>query len=136
MRKKVENKAFQKKLMGRPKITTADFGSDWEEHCYRLAAVGCSDLEIRVQALDGIYHETFERLMKEDPHFFEVLTKCKQMCENWWKTQGRINLENGKFSPTLWYMNMKNRFGWKDKQDITSNDREMSGPVIYIPEED
>lgn len=38
-----------------------------------------------------------------------------QKSKAWWLKSGRINLENKDFSPALWYMNMKNRFGWSDK---------------------
>ena len=46
--------------------------------------------------------------------------------------QGRKNLENKEFNSTLWYMNMKNRFGWKDRNDLTTNDKEIQPVVVNL----
>lgn len=105
----------EKNKVGRPKITTADFPEKWEKIVDSLYSQGASDVEIRVE-LD-ICHQTWDRLLKEDTEFAETIKKARQKCNAWWERKGRTELENDKFSSTLWYMNMKNRFGWADKQE-------------------
>lgn len=42
-----------------------------------------------------------------------------------------------RFNGTIWAMFMKNKHGYKDRQDITTNDQKIeSGVVIYRPEKD
>ena len=111
---------------GRPKIKLTDLPDGWEEKVLTLAEKGASDVELRVQALGGICHETWTRLIKEEPSFSETIKRAKDLCKVWWEAQGRTNLKDRDFSPTLWYMNMKNRFGWRDKQDITTDNKPIS----------
>lgn len=109
--------------MARPKKKTDEFGNEWKEKILAMAEVGASDVEIRGQVLGGICHETWARLIDEDKEFSETIKKAKVLCEAWWQSKGRTELENQKFSYTGWYMNMKNRFGWRDKveQNINAN---------------
>lgn len=86
-----------------------------------MAAVGASDVEIRAQVLGGICHETWTRFIDEDKEFSETIKKARVLCEAWWQSKGRTELENQKFSYTGWYMNMKNRFGWRDKVEQNTN---------------
>ena len=119
MAKKKENK----KPVGRPLITLEDLGNDWSERMRNLSKDGASIVELAVM-LD-ISRETFYALSERDKEFSYTVKKCKQLCEVWWLKSGRKNLENKDFSYTGWYMNMKNRFNWRDKQDVTSNDQEI-----------
>ena len=111
---------------GRLKIKLSELPKDWKEKALTLGKNGASDVEIRVEALGGICHETWTRLLKEEPIFSETIKKSRDFCKVWWQAQGRVNLKDKDFSPTLWYMNMKNRFGWRDRQDITSDNKAIS----------
>ena len=114
---------------GRPKITLADFQENWKDEVLALASEGASEVEIR--GLLNICNDTFYRLIEEDAVFSETIKKARENCRIWWEQKGRKNLENKEFSSTLWYMNMKNRFGWADKQEVdhTTKGKEIGFPV-------
>ncbi len=107
--------------MARPKITTEDFPNDWKQSIVEQYAEGASDIEVYGSYLD-ICHETFTRLINEDDEFSEAIKKGRRLSEAWWVKNGRTNLKDREFNYTGWYMQMKNRFGWKDKTetDITT----------------
>lgn len=81
-----------------------------------------------IMAFLNIAEKTLYRLMREEKEFFQSIKRGLRMSKGWWETNGRTNLQNKEFNSTLWYMNMKNRFGWKDKHDLTSNDK----PIPFI----
>jgi len=69
------------------------------------------------------------------PEFLDAIKTGVENSKGWWKFQGRSNLKDKDFSSTLWYMNMKNRFGWADKQDLTSKGEKIEG-IVYLPAKD
>jgi len=66
------------------------------------------------------------------PEFSETVKRGVELSKAWWLRQGRINLMNKDFSATLFYMNMKNRHGWRDKTDINTT----GSLVLNISKED
>jgi len=91
-----------------------------------LMSEGASKCEVAAKI--GISEDTLYRWQREIPEFSEAIKKGEQLSKAWWEEQGRINLKDKDFSPTLWYMNMKNRHGWRDKQEITGED---GGPIQF-----
>lgn len=118
--------------MGRHKIELTDLPKDWEETILELSKQGASIIELAV-ALE-ISRDTFYEISKRDSYFSDTIKKCKDLSEAWWTKKGRVNLENKDFNYTGWYMNMKNRFNWADKQEVdhtTKGESLNPTPIIF-----
>lgn len=111
---------------GRPRITLEDLQISWQTIVLDLMKEGGSLTEVKGEL--GISNDLFERLREDEKEFSDTINKGLQLSAQWWEAKGRKNLENPKFNYVGWYMNMKNRFGWKDKTDITSNDQ----PIVSV----
>lgn len=106
-------------MAGRPKLTTGSFPKQWKREILDKYKQGAADIEIYAGYL-GICHETFTRLLNEDSIFSETIKNGRALSEAWWIENGRTNLKDRDFNYTGWYMNMKNRFKWADRQDINN----------------
>ena len=111
---------------GRPLKKLKDLPEGWENTIINLSKEGASIVELAV-ALD-ISRQTLYNLSERDEYFLDTIKKCKRYCEAWWLSKGRTELDNRDFSYTGWYMNMKNRFGWADKQE-NKNDNTHTGEI-------
>lgn len=80
---------------------------------------------VEVAAELDITRETLNQWTKSNPVFSDAVKKGQELSEAWWLKQGRINLKTNpkgeQFNSTLWYMNMKNRFGWRDKHEVAGD---------------
>lgn len=112
----------------------------WHDDILSLYAEGASDVEIRgliaekMEGRETLTWYLWDRWLDEEPEFLETVKKGRGLCEIWWQRKGRTSLNEGTFSSTLWYMNMKNRFGWKDKQEIehgVHGSKDMEWRVTY-----
>jgi len=114
---------------GRPRKTTKDLPEGWDEKVIKEYSEGASDVEVYATIL-GISEQTFKRLMEREEEFLRVIKRGRALSQSWWLREGRTSLSKKDFSATLWYMNMKNRFGWKDRHDHTSKDKEIKNVMV------
>lgn len=112
---------------GRPTIKLTDLPSGWKEMIIELSKEGASIVELAVEL--GVSRDTFYALSEREDEFSDTIKICKEHCEVWWLKKGRKNLENKDFSFTGWYMNMKNRFGWRDKTEVDQKNTNVNVPL-------
>ena len=79
----------------------------------------------------GIWEDTFYRWAKEIPEFSEAVKIGTELSRMWWEREGRQSLRDKDFNHGLWYMNMKNRFGWTDRVN-TTNSSPTSISVTFV----
>ena len=107
----------------------------WYNTILDLYKEGASDVEVKAwiyEVRGSFSNDLWDRWLKEEEQFSETIKVGKMLSEAWWSRSGRKNLENKDFSYTGWYMNMKNRFGWKDKQEIDQKTEHSGGYRIEI----
>lgn len=80
-----------------------------------LMREGASIVEIAYEL--EVCRDTIYEWIEKHEDFSDAIKKGRDFSEGWWCKQGRRNIHNKEFNSTLWYMNMKNRFSWKDKQE-------------------
>lgn len=120
----------------RPKAQM-DLPEGWYNTVLSLYKEGASDVEVKAWIYEqrgSFSNDLWERWIKEEPEFSETIKVGKMLSEAWWQKSGRQELQNPKFNYTGWYMNMKNRFGWKDKQEIDQKTEHSGGITIEIIE--
>lgn len=118
---------------GRPKetiqsaIEKGKLPENWKEIVFTLSSKGASETEIRAELIKsgGINAVTIEgiwrALQEREEEFLRAIKICRVLCQAWWEAHARENLEHSKervYEAAVWFMNMKNRFGWRDKTEI------------------
>lgn len=117
---------------GAPKKSIDKLPENWQEDILKMYTEGASDVEIKALIhswLGSFSNDLWERWLKEELMFSETIKRGKILSQSWWESQGRKNLSTRDFNSTLWYMNMKNRFGWADTQKV---DHTSGGEKISI----
>lgn len=127
-----------KRPVGRPRTTVNDLPADWREIMRDCGQEGGSATEAR--CLLGIGESAWGTLLEDSEEFRRAEKTRSSLCEVWWERTGRKMATGADGNATVWIFNMKNRFGWRDKQDINhaSEDGSMSPTRIEIvaPDED
>lgn len=117
---------MEKRPVGRPRTTTDDLPENWHELMRDCGQEGGSAVEAR--CLLGIGESAWETLLTDSEEFRRTEKERQALCEVWWERQGRRMTSGGDGNATVWIFNMKNRFGWRDKQEIdhSSTDGSMT----------
>jgi hypothetical protein len=123
-------------MSGRPK-EIFDLPQDWYKKILSLYEEGASDVEIKAliyQWRGSFSNDLWDRWNKEEEQFSETIKMGKIISEAWWSKSGRENLKTKDFNYTGWYMNMKNRFNWTDKQsvDVTTQGEKVTPPIKWL----
>ena len=65
---------------------------------------------------------------EEKDEFLRTIKEAKSRCEQWVEQNALM----GKANPTFSIFNLKNNYGWKDKQetDITTNGKDVNMPIL------
>lgn len=103
----------------------------WEEKILEVYERGGSDNDVRSLIMSWIgtlSNDLWFRWLDEEPELIDIVEQGRVLSRAWWEEHGRMNLYNKEFNSTLWYMNMKNRFGWADIQKIdhTTKDEKIT----------
>ncbi len=115
-----------KNLGGRP----TKFRSKMCDVVIELMSEGASQVEVAAEL--GICNGTLHDWKKTNNEFSDAIKRGIQRSNAWWEKEGRKNLQNKDFSYTGWYMNMKNRFGWRDKTETEHS----GGMTVLMPKKD
>jgi hypothetical protein len=84
----------------------------------------------------GVVKSTLYEWVKEHPEFSDAKKVAEDYCRYTWEKIGIMGARGllPGFSAASFVFNMKNRYGWKDKQDITSGDKPIAPPAQVIIE--
>lgn len=100
---------------------------------------GGSDAEVKVALAippaRALSNDLWDALQDREPDFSEAIKEGHQLARAWWESTGRRNLityEGVKFSTSLWFINMKNRFGWRDKQEVEHSANQDAPPIFTL----
>lgn len=116
--------------VGRP-LSPFHLPEGWQDKVLELYKEGASDVEVKalIREMRGTFsNDLWDRWLEFEEQFSETVKIGKMLSEAWWHKKGRVSLENKDFSYTGWYMNMKNRFNWRDKNELTGNN---GGPIQH-----
>lgn len=110
----MKKKTSEKKKVGRP----SGYKEEYCQLVLKEMREGASIEEVAYEL--NVFKSTLYHWMENHPEFCDAIKKGIDFSEGWWRKEGRKNIRNKDFNSTLWYMNMKNRFGWKDKTETSA----------------
>lgn len=110
-----------------PHELDTQLGKGWEDTILSLYKEGAGDPEV-ASAL-RITMAMFDRFYQGYAIFEEYVNKGRSDARAWYERVGRNGLikSNGDLNHQLWFLIMKNRYGWKDKMDEDDHNKTPAG---------
>lgn len=93
-------------------------GNDWARLLIQMYTDGCSDAEVAV-GLKVTIKEYYNQIA-ENPAFAKLVEFGRTLQLAYWEKQARLNINNKQFNTALFNFYMKNKHGWTDKMDTTT----------------
>lgn len=106
----------ERRPVGRPRTTVDDLPENWKEIIMGCGQEGGSAVEMR--CLLGIGESAWGTLIEDSEEFRRTVKAAQDLCAVWWERVGRGMATGNDGNATVWIFNMKNRFGWRDKQEV------------------
>ena len=107
---------------GRPKgsLNPSKYRPEMAETVIELMSQGASKFEVAAEL--GISTETIYEWCERYEVFSDAIKKGEQLSQAWWENIGRKYLVEhhmgDRLNTALWFINMKNRFSWRDTIDV------------------
>lgn len=118
-----------KKPVGRPrKQFDPSKWPTWKADILGLYIEGASDVEVKALIITSIpgklrlSNDLWERWLEDEQEFSETIKNGRLLSAAWWERQGRKSLNDKSFNAVLWYMNMRNRFKWRNEPEPESQE--------------
>lgn len=103
--------------------TELDLPENWQHDIVALYTEGASDVEIKalIHGWRGTFsNDLWDRWLDDEPEFETVIHRGRSLSEAWWSKLGREGSNcKSQINPATWIFNMKNRFNWTDKKELT-----------------
>jgi hypothetical protein len=80
----------------------------------------------------GISEESFYQYIKQHKEFSEAVKEGTRQSLLFWEKLGIQGASGGEINAPTWIFNMKNRFGWRDKQEISGDPEKPLVPVLNV----
>lgn len=121
---KNKKKYNYKKKTGRPPKTLEDLPENWEEIVMLGSLAGKFEEQIKRDILIAggenlkSMNMLWAKLKEREPDFREAVKKGELLRKAWWLDKAQKGINTTFFNTALWFIVMKNCFGWKDKTEI------------------
>lgn len=109
--------------MGRP----TKYKEEYCEDIYKFMAEGKSK-EAWAGSKGFSKHRIYDWAEKHKK-FRHAVKRGEAACQNFWEEMGIQMALAGAGNATVWIFNMKNRFKWKDRSDVTTDDKQLPSPI-------
>jgi hypothetical protein len=73
----------------------------------------------------SVSKQTLYNWMASHKEFLDAVNRAEEKCRVFWEELGIQMVLAGQGNATTWIFNMKNRFNWKDRSDVTSDDKAL-----------